>query len=241
MNQRPRNNNPSPPDGNQEYMLPQQPEGSAEAEPLEKIIDDKIKVAEAYLPELLEDINEFSLPEKYSHFCKIICIISDIKSRESIMRKILYRLSQGDYEGMSQAEILEAMPDILRFTVVINRLDLACEIGDCMYDRLMRSWSPIEYIGSRFLFDGNKLDATEQSAEHITNVTKNWWRRHPGAILSKTGYEACNTYYRNIENGIRFEIQFTDPENLKKRDRTHDEYVQQRYGHPSTPQQPPIE
>lgn len=158
-----------------------------------KEIEKKIEEAKSYLPVLLEFFEQQ----------KGIKFTYRIKDKERILEKIMFHLDNPATKDMDEIERLNAIRDIIGFTVVIDKLEDAYAISDEIANKLYNYRQTIGvYNYSDYIADGGGL----------------------------TGYKGFFTFLFDNEEGMRFEIQVTDNENLLLREATHNEFEKIKYG-----------
>lgn len=127
-----------------------------------------------------------------------------IKDKERILEKVRLFSSKPEYEGMDEDRILDSIGDIIGLTIVVgSELDQTAsyEMLGKINDNFERGSEPIEV--KRFV-------------DHIIDDG------------GTTGYKCLLIQYDSKE-GIHFEIQITDSENLKIREETHEEFERTKY------------
>lgn len=127
-----------------------------------------------------------------------------IKDKKRILEKVMLFASKPEYQGMDEKQILDAIGDIIGLTIVVgerlNPLDSYEMLGKIM-DNFEGGNGPIKV--KRF------IDHIAKGGGH-------------------TGYQCLLVQYDN-EEGIPFEIQIVDDENLKLREETHEEFKRVKY------------
>lgn len=123
-----------------------------------------------------------------------------IKGKEQILEKIRLFAGKQYYQGMDEIQILDSIGDIIGLTVIADDFTDA-------------------YLMLGKINDNFKMEKQQIKVERLVDY------------ISK----ASNTNYRCLleqlypEEGIPFEIQITDEENLKIREETHEEFKRIKY------------
>lgn len=131
---------------------------------------------------------------------KIVDINYRIKTIEKINRKVKLRETKEKYQGKTKFEILDGIYDILAFTIVTKNLKEVYKVKEILKQKLLEKG-----IISDF----------QEGSDYIQ---KN----------SKAGYKGILLYLTNL-NGMTFEVQITDQDNLKIREETHDLHDKLKY------------
>lgn len=123
-----------------------------------------------------------------------------IKDKEQILEKAMLFSKKSGFKGMDEFQILDSIGDIIALTVIV--------------DHYMDSYEMLGKINDNFEINKQKIKV-KRFADHISN----------GSI---TDY-LCLLIQYDTEEGIPFEIQITDNENLKIREETHEEFKRIKY------------
>lgn len=124
-----------------------------------------------------------------------------IKDKNRILEKVMLFSNNPKFQDMDEIEILNRIRDIIGLTVVIDKLEEAFAISN-------------EII--------NQLESQAQTIEFNTYIN------HISDKGGPTGYKGLLLLFDNQE-GIPFEIQVTDNENLAIREATHEEFEKIKY------------
>ena len=123
-----------------------------------------------------------------------------IKDKNRILEKVMWVSNNPNFQEMDEIEILNKVNDIIGLTVVTNTLEDAFTISDKIVNQL---------LGQSIKF--------KRCIDHISDN---------GGI---TDYKALLLLFGS-EEGIPFEVQVTDNENLAIREATHKEFEKIKYG-----------
>lgn len=169
-----------------------------------KEIERKIREAEAYLPVLIAMLQQQE-GLKSIQGQEELNLIYRIKDKKRILEKVILFSNKSGYEGMDENQILDSIGDIIGLTIVVDSVSGS-------YQRLYEMLGEINYNFER----GSQPIEVKRFVDHISDDG------------GTTGYKCLLIQYDSKE-GIPFEIQITDSENLKIREETHEEFERTKY------------
>lgn len=133
---------------------------------------------------------------------KGIKLMYRIKDKKRILEKIMLISNNPKFQGMDEIKILNMIEDIIGVTVVIDKLEDAFDISSEIIVQLESQKQPIKFT------------------RHIDHINDNG---------GPTGYKGLLLFF-DSEEGMPFELQITDNENLAIREDTHEEFEKIKYG-----------
>ncbi len=125
-----------------------------------------------------------------------------IKDKERILEKVMLFSNYSNFQGMDEGQILNEIKDIIGLTVVVDNLDDSFEVAD-------KIKSMVE--------EERELVKLKKGIDHISDNG------------GPTGYKGLLLQF-DSEEGVPFEVQVTDKENLTVREATHEEFEKIKYG-----------
>ena len=124
-----------------------------------------------------------------------------IKEKNRILEKIMLFSSKPDFQNIDETEILNQIGDIIGLTIVIKTLEDTVAVANEIITQLENQPQAIRCIGVNNYINNNG---------------------------GKTGYKGLLLAFKSQE-GMPFEIQITDKENLTIRENTHEEFEKIKY------------
>lgn len=124
-----------------------------------------------------------------------------IKDRNRILEKVMLLSKNPNFKGVDEFEILNGIADIIGLTVVIPQLEDAFDVSN------------------RIVFQLENYNQSIEFNRYIDHITDNG---------GPTGYKGLLLFF-DSKDGIPFEIQVTDNENLKIREDSHKEFERIKY------------
>lgn len=125
-----------------------------------------------------------------------------IKDKQRILEKVMLFSNTSNFQGMNENQILNRVGDIIGLTIVVNNLEDSFEISNKIISQLEKKSQLVKF---------------EKCIDHISDNG------------GPTGYKGLLLLF-DSEEGVPFEIQVTDNENVKIRETTHEEFEKIKYG-----------